>query len=162
MSEHKFWPEPGCGRPAFWSHIVDTIEYRDDKLENAKWDSENSIVQKRVRDVAPEKRVVCSNCESHLGFVYPDGPAPHFKRFDVNSRSLEFKEKPWFDPPMGRIDKEKARELEEKQRYTRWTRSEYDKLLEDEKKLGMSPFNRDVSWEQIDRQIDSWQKPGRD
>lgn len=42
---------------------------------------------------------MCSNCDSNLGFVYEDGPAPFFKRFQVNSAALIFKAKPWFKLP---------------------------------------------------------------
>jgi peptide-methionine (R)-S-oxide reductase len=71
-SNQKF--DSGCGWPSF-----------DDEIEGAI---------ERKRDTAHgmiRTEIMCSNCGSHLGHVFNDGPSSTGIRHCVNSLSLDFK-----------------------------------------------------------------------
>ena len=79
----------GCGTPLFGS---------DTKFDAAcGWPSYfepvNSEVVERVVDKTHgmvRVEVRCNNCGSHLGHVFPDGPAPTGERFCINSAAIDF------------------------------------------------------------------------
>ena len=81
----------GCGEPLFSSNT---------KYDSGSgWPSFFQPIDKNLITEIPDSslgmlrtEVICSNCQSHLGHLFPDGPIETGLRYCINSLSLDFKE----------------------------------------------------------------------
>ena len=73
-SDAKF--DSGTGWPSFEQVLPDAVEYHHDTSRGMT-----------------RTEIICSQCGSHLGHVFDDGPTSTGKRYCINSVCLDLKEK---------------------------------------------------------------------
>ena len=69
--------DSGCGWPSFYAATAE---------ENIETEEDRTLGMHRTE-------IHCSQCGTHLGHLFPDGPRPTGLRYCVNSASIDFTEK---------------------------------------------------------------------